>query len=94
MPLQNSYLKTARPVEPGEKGASALGDRCSWYLIHFSIIKGGPFKYWKDIERLEVVGESKLEAVMAVFCEPFMAARIPDFEHAKLDQAESGIESE
>ena len=33
--------------------ASALDDRCSWYLIDFCIIKGGPFKFWNDIAKLD-----------------------------------------
>jgi hypothetical protein len=51
-------------------------------------------KHWKDIERLAIVGESKWEAGMAVFCKPFTAAKIQYFDHAKLDEAKSWIESE
>lgn len=52
------------------------------------------FKHWKDIERLAIVGESKWEAGMAVFCKPFTKAKIQYFDHAKLDEAKSWIESE
>ena len=49
------------------------------------------FKHWKDIERLAIVGESKWEAGMAVFCKPFTSARIRYFDHAKLDEAQTWI---
>jgi hypothetical protein len=49
------------------------------------------FKHWKDIERLAIVGESKWEAGMAVFCKPFTAAKIQYFDHAKLYEAMAWI---
>jgi hypothetical protein len=49
------------------------------------------FKHWKDIERLAIVGESKWEAGMAVFCKPFTAAKIQYFDHAKLNEAKAWI---
>ena len=49
------------------------------------------FKHWKDIERLSIVGESKWEASMAVFCKPFTAAKIRYFDHTKLDEAKAWI---
>jgi hypothetical protein len=52
------------------------------------------FKHWKDIERLAIVGESKWEAGMAVFCKPFTTAKIQYFDHSKLAEAKSWIESE
>ena len=52
------------------------------------------FKHWKDIERLAIVGESKWEAGMAVFCKPFTSAEIEYFDHAKLAEAKAWIESE
>ena len=52
------------------------------------------FKHWKDIERLAIVGESKWEAGMAVFCKPFTMAKVRYFDHAKLEEAKSWIESE
>jgi hypothetical protein len=52
------------------------------------------FKHWKDIERLAIVGESKWEKGMAVFCKPFTAAKIQYFDHAKLDEAKAWIDSQ
>ena len=49
------------------------------------------FKRWKDIERLAIVGESKWEAGMAVFCKPFTAAKIQFFDHARLAEATAWI---
>ena len=51
------------------------------------------FKHWKDIERLAIVGESKWEAGMAVFCKPFTTANIQYFDAAKIDEAKTWIES-
>ena len=52
------------------------------------------FKHWKDIERLAIVGESKWEEGMSVFCKPFTSAKIQYFDHTKLDEAKSWIESD
>lgn len=49
------------------------------------------FKHWKDIERLAIVGESKWEQGMAVFCKPFTSAKITYFDHTKLDDAKKWI---
>lgn len=49
------------------------------------------FKHWKDIERLAIVGESKWEKGMAVFCKPFTTAKIKYFDHANLDEAKSWV---
>ena len=49
------------------------------------------FKHWKDIERLAIVGESKWEAGMAVFCKPFTTAKIKYCHHAKLGEAKAWI---
>ena len=51
-------------------------------------------KHWKDIERLAIVGESKWEAGMATFCKPFTTAKIQYFDHTKLDEAKTWIESD
>jgi hypothetical protein len=48
--------------------------------------------HWKDIERLAIVGESKWESGMAVFCKPFTKAKIQYFDIAKLGEAEAWIE--
>ena len=52
------------------------------------------FEHWKDIEQLAIVGESKWEEGMAVFCKPFTSAKIRYFDHSKLDDAKAWIESE
>ena len=52
------------------------------------------FKHWKDVERLAIVGETKWEAGMAVFCKPFTAAKIRYFDHANLDEAKAWIDGE
>ena len=49
------------------------------------------FKHWKDIERLAIVGESKWEAGMAVFCKPFTLAKIKYFDHALIADAEKWV---
>ena len=49
------------------------------------------FKHWRDIERLAIVGESKWQEGMAIFCKPFTAAKIQYFDHTNLDQAEAWI---
>ncbi len=43
--------------------------------------------HWRDIERLALVGESKWEQGMAVFCKPFTSAKIKYFDRSKLDEA-------
>jgi hypothetical protein len=48
-------------------------------------------KHWKDIERLAIVGESKWQQGMAVFCKPFTMAKIRYFDHAQLDEAKSWL---
>ena len=44
-------------------------------------------KHFKDIERLAVVGESKWEKGMALFCKPFTTAKIQYFDAANIDEA-------
>lgn len=51
-------------------------------------------KHWKDIERLAIVGESKWEQGMAVFCKPFTTAKIQYFDRANLAEAKAWLESE
>ena len=51
-------------------------------------------KHWKDIERLAIVGESKLEEGMAVFCKPFTGAKIQYFDHSDIAAAMTWIESD
>ena len=52
------------------------------------------YKHCKDIERLAIVGESKWEEGMAVFCKPFTAAQIQYFDHTRLTEAQSWLEDE
>ena len=59
-----------------------------WEDIKFDL------KHWKDIERLAIVGESKWEQGMAVFCKPFTSAKIQYFDHTQLDEAKRWLEEE
>ncbi len=43
--------------------------------------------HFGDIERLAVVGETKWQHGMAVFCKPFTTARIQYFDHTALNDA-------
>ena len=52
------------------------------------------FAHWSDVERLAIVGESKWEAGMAVFCKPFTSAKVKYFDHTKLDEAKAWITEE
>jgi SpoIIAA-like len=52
------------------------------------------FRHWKDIERLAIVGESKWEQGMAVFCKPFTSAKIRYFDDAKLEDAKNWLAEE
>ena len=45
------------------------------------------FKHRKDIERLAIVGESKWEADMSLFCTMFTVAKIQYVDFEKLDEA-------
>ncbi|MCA9025372.1 MAG: STAS/SEC14 domain-containing protein [Planctomycetaceae bacterium] len=60
--------------------ASAAWEDIKFDLHHFS-----------DIERLAIVGETKWEEGMAVFCKPFTTARIKYFDHADIDKAREWI---
>lgn len=51
-------------------------------------------KHWKDIERLALVGETKWEKGMAVFCRPFTSAKIKYFDHAQLEEAKRWVAEE
>jgi hypothetical protein len=48
-------------------------------------------KHFKDIERLAIVGESKWEKGMAIFCKPFTTAKIQYFDAANVDEARTWI---
>jgi hypothetical protein len=48
-------------------------------------------KHFNDIERIAMVGEAKWQHGMAVFCQPFTAAKIRYFERAASDQARAWL---
>ena len=49
------------------------------------------FKHFNHIERLAIVGESKWEKGMTVFCRPFTTAKIKYFDHDELGAAREWI---
>ena len=59
-----------------------------WEDIKFDL------KHFNHIERLAIVGESKWEHGMAVFCRPFTTARLKYFDISKLSDARDWIDSE
>ena len=59
---------------------SAVWEDSKFGLHHFS-----------DIERLALVGESRWEAGMAVFCKPFTRATVRYFDDSKADEASTWI---
>ncbi len=58
-----------------------------WDDIKFDV------KHFNDIERLALVGESRWEKGMSVFCKPFTTADIKYFEHTELAAAREWIQS-
>jgi len=56
-----------------------------WEDIKFDL------KHFKDIERLAIVGESKWEKGMSLFCKPFTTAKIQYFDVAQVDEARGWI---
>lgn len=48
--------------------------------------------FW-DIERLAIVGETKWQHGMAVFCQPFTAATVRYFDHSAMPDAGVWVES-
>ena len=56
-----------------------------WEDIKFDV------KHFTDIERLAIVGESKWEHGMAVFCRPFTTAKMRYFDIAQLEEARKWI---
>jgi hypothetical protein len=44
-------------------------------------------KHFRDIERIAMVGETKWQHGMAVFCKPFTAAQVQYFDHAQSEKA-------
>ena len=49
-------------------------------------------KHFHHIERLALVGETKWEEGMSVFCRPFTTAKIKYFESAKIDEAREWVQ--
>lgn len=47
--------------------------------------------HFKDIERIAMVGETKWQQGMAVFCKPFTKATIRYFDHADVDEARTWL---
>jgi hypothetical protein len=50
-------------------------------------------KHFRDIERVAMVGESKWQHGMAVFCKPFTAAEIRYFDRSAIDEARAWVSS-
>lgn len=57
----------------------------AWEDIKFDL------KHFNHIERLAIVGESKWEQGMAVFCRPFTTASMKYFDIGKLEEARAWI---
>lgn len=49
-------------------------------------------KHFRDIERLAIVGETKWQKGMAMFCKPFTMAEVKYFEHGEFDDAREWLE--
>ena len=56
-----------------------------WEDIKFDV------HHFSHIERLALVGESRWEAGMAVFCKPFTTAKVQYFDESKADEATAWI---
>ena len=50
-------------------------------------------KHFSDIERMAIVGETKWQHGMSIFCKPFTTASIRYFDHAAIDQARAWLAS-
>ena len=59
-----------------------------WADIKFDV------KHFGDIDRLALVGESKWESGMAVFCKPFTTAKICYFDESKAAEADQWIQAD
>ncbi len=57
-----------------------------WEDIKFDL------KHFNHIERLAIVGESKWEHGMAIFCKPFTTAKIRYFDQADIAQARQWLQ--
>ena len=56
-----------------------------WEDVKFDV------RHFAHIERLALVGESRWEAGMGVFCKPFTTAKVRYFDASKADEAASWI---
>ena len=52
------------------------------------------FKHFNDLEKLALVGETRWQEGMALFCKPFTTAKIRYFDHTKAAEAKAWLESE
>jgi hypothetical protein len=59
-----------------------------WQDIKFDV------RHFNDIERIAMVGESKWEHGMSIFCKPFSAAKIRYYDHAGIDEARRWLNSD
>ena len=50
-------------------------------------------RHFSDIERMAIVGETKWQQGMAVFCKPFTAARIRYFDRPAIEEARGWLAS-
>ena len=51
-------------------------------------------KHWRHVQRLAIVGETRWQHGMAVFCKPFTTAKIRYFDHSQIDDARDWIAAE
>jgi hypothetical protein len=51
-------------------------------------------KHHADIEKIAMVGDTKWEEGMSVFCKPFTSAQIRYFDHEAIEEARTWIESD
>jgi len=49
------------------------------------------FRHFSDMERIALVGEKGWGHGMAIFCKPFTAAKVQDFDNSKRDEATDWI---
>jgi hypothetical protein len=59
-----------------------------WEDVKFDV------KHFNDIERLAIVGESRWQEGMAIFCKPFTTAQIRYFSQDQLSEARQWIEEQ
>ena len=57
----------------------------AWEDVKFDL------RHFSHIERLALVGETRWEAGMAVFCKPFTTAKVRYFDESKADDASTWI---